>query len=360
MAADADLTALQDGGGLPAYRASWVDRLLVRLEGLPGPTWLAFTGVAAASLAYVMILLALSGHDPTVVGPRFALISLAPTLVLVLMRHLNLVARESFDRFRPLLEVDEAAAAQLRRGMSVLPERPVMIIVGAVIPANIIGAATAPSNFEIEGTSLAASTMLVTYACLVSTSYLVLTLQIVRQLMSVERIHREAKRIDLFNVTPLHAFSRLTSQASLGLLVLVGLLIATTVPQMVMASSNQVVTATSIALYGGLGVAAIASFVLPLYGLHGRIEIEKERLQADADALLESLLGALHHDTSRLDLSRADGLNKLLGSAFQERELLSRLPTWPWQAATLRAFVSALILPVLVYVLARAAERVVL
>jgi hypothetical protein len=201
--------------------------------------------------------------------------------------------------------------------------------------------------------------MLIAFASLVSSSYILLTLQIVRQLVMVGRLHRQARRIDLFETGPLHAFSRLTSQASLGLLALVVVLVATT-PQFVTASSSQLITAAAIGLWSGLGVAALASFALPLYGLHRRITAEKERLQADADVRLKSLLGALHEDASKVDLSRADGLNRLLGSAFQEREVLAKLPTWPWQAATLRGFVSALLLPVLVYVLARAAERIVL
>jgi len=341
------------------YAPSWADRLIWWLEGLPIPTWLAFGLLTAGCFAYVMVLAILSERVISTVGLRLAAISFLPVLSLSLMRHLNQVASEALDRFSPLLKLSARAADQLRRRVTTLPERPVTFIVGVVIVATLFGAATAPANFEIEGTSVVASLMLISFASLVGSSYMLLTFQIVRQLIMVESVHRQARRIDLFDTGPLYAFSRLTSQASLGLLALVALLVATN-PQFVTASSSQLVTATAIGLYGGLGVAAIASFALPLYGLHQRIAEEKERLQADADARLKSLLGALHEDASKLDLSRADGLNKLLGSALQEREVLARLPTWPWQATTLRGFMSALLLPVAVYVLARAAERVVL
>jgi len=107
-------------------------------------------------------------------------------------------------------------------------------------------------------------------------------------------------------------------------------------------------------------VSATAMFVLPLYGMHRRIALEKEHLQTASGARLTAVLAELDHDIRNVELARADALNKLLASVLAERDVLARLPTWPWQAATLRGFVSALILPVLVYVLARAAERVVL
>ena len=345
--------------GAGPYAPSWPDRLIWWLEGLPIPIWLAFGLLAAACFAYVMVVIIVSESVVSTVGLRFTAIGLVPALSLVLMRRLNQVAGEAFDRFSPLLELSASATDQLRRRLTTLPERPVTFIVGLVIVTTFLGAATAPTNFEIEGTSVVASFMFIAFASLVGSGYMLLTFQIVRQLILVEHIHREARRIDLFDASPLHAFSRLTSQASLGLLALTALLISAN-PQFLTASSNELVAATAIGLLSGMGIAALASFALPLYGLHRRIAAEKERLQTDADGRLVSLLGALHEDASKLDLSRADGLNKLLASALQERDILAKLPTWPWQAQTLRGFVSALLLPVAVYVLARVAERIVL
>jgi len=360
MSATGELaTSEPDSSPLP-YPPSLVDGFIAWLERLPGPTWLAFAGLGIVSVAYVMVVVVLLGRDVATVAVRFTAIAVVPVFALALLRQLNQVAGQAFDRFRPLLDLDTADVERLRYRLTVLPQRSVALMLLFVTWATLIGAAAAPTSLEIDGSSLGASFLLVALACLTFASYSALALQVVRQLVFVERIHRQAQRIDLFNVSPLHAFSRLTSQASLGLLVIVAVLVLTTGPQFVAASSSQLVTAAHMSFYGALGIAAFASFVLPLYGLHRRIATEKERLQTDADARLTSLLGALHADAAKLDLSRADGLNKLLNSAFQEREVLAKLPTWPWQAATVRGFVSALLLPVLVYVLARAAERVVL
>jgi hypothetical protein len=44
-----------------------------------------------------------------------------------------------------------------------------------------------------------------------------------------------------------------------------------------------------------------------------------------------------------------------LAGAEQIRERIERLPTWPWQPALLRGFISAIILPVMVCLLTRVA-----
>jgi hypothetical protein len=59
------------------------------------------------------------------------------------------------------------------------------------------------------------------------------------------------------------------------------------------------------------------------------------------------------------DLARMDGLNKALASLVVERDLLARLPTWPWQPGTLGAFATAIVLPVALFLVTRALERFV-
>ena len=59
-----------------------------------------------------------------------------------------------------------------------------------------------------------------------------------------------------------------------------------------------------------------------------------------------------------LDLGRADALNKTLSSVLQQRDVLARLPTWPWSTTTLRAFVSAILLPLALFVVQRVLGQV--
>jgi len=54
-----------------------------------------------------------------------------------------------------------------------------------------------------------------------------------------------------------------------------------------------------------------------------------------------------------VDLTRADGLNKTLGSLLQQRDVLAKLPTWPWSPGTLRGFVTVILLPIILFLVQR-------
>ena len=104
---------------------------------------------------------------------------------------------------------------------------------------------------------------------------------------------------------------------------------------------------------------ALIAFVVPLYGLHTRLAAEKERLQGETEHRLKALLAELNHDVDSRDLTRADGLNKTLASVGQQREILAKLPTWPWSSGTLRAMTTAILLPLFLFVIQLVLSRII-
>jgi hypothetical protein len=52
-------------------------------------------------------------------------------------------------------------------------------------------------------------------------------------------------------------------------------------------------------------------------------------------------------------------MNKTLASLLQEREVLSKLPTWPWSTGTLRSLVTAILLPLFLFVVQLLVTRVI-
>ena len=103
----------------------------------------------------------------------------------------------------------------------------------------------------------------------------------------------------------------------------------------------------------GFPLFAVVIFAGPLLGMHRRLAAARAELQGAADDRLQVIIAALHADIDAMDLGRADGLQKALGSLLQEREILARLPTWPWSAGTIRGFASALFLPIALFLIQR-------
>jgi hypothetical protein len=111
----------------------------------------------------------------------------------------------------------------------------------------------------------------------------------------------------------------------------------------------------------GLGLIglAVASFILPLRVMHGGLVQSKLQLLDEMQDRLKQTLARIHATVVADDLSRADELNKTLTSLLAERDVLLHLPTWPWSTGTFRGFASAVLLPIVIWLVIRVLERVV-
>jgi hypothetical protein len=345
---------------LPPARGSgaWIDRLLAWLDGLPGPVWATYAALAVAGLIISNAIPWLDGQ-PVGLDLYWSVFGLFPVLELLLIRHLDRVAEEALMAFRPLVPRDEAGFQALLRKLTRLRPAEALIVTALWLIGGMSATLSDLDAHRILGVTAPAAALIFALEIAINALLSVFVLKAVHRFFDVSRIHEEAPRIDLFNQGPLYGFARLTSQTALSLLLLLAVLVPSLAPRYV-AGATELTRLNFVSMVAMFGLGAVAIFVVPLYGIHRRIAAEKERLQAASGARVTAVLADLDHDVRAGELGRADGLNKQLASVLAERDVLARLPTWPVQAATLRSFVSALVLPVLVYVLARAAERIVL
>jgi len=167
-----------------------------------------------------------------------------------------------------------------------------------------------------------------------------------RQLLLVARIHREALAIDPFDRGPVYAFSRLTAQA--GLVFLVVAYYSLTVN-----GSFQAGNIVSLASIGVAIVLGVACFVVPLWGIHGRLDLEKDLLLREVDSRITRLGAEMYAriDAGEFDATKA--ITDALAGTVTLRERIARLPTWPWPPQVLSGFLSALLLPVIVFLVTR-------
>lgn len=160
----------------------------------------------------------------------------------------------------------------------------------------------------------------------------------VRQLRLVNRTLAQVEQINLFQLDPVYTFARLTARIGISWLVL----LTFTVWLLALRVSSPLI----IGLYLMMVVLALGAFALPLWNIHTRLVEEKRALQAAANRRLEASLQRLHAHLDAGDLAPIGEINTALSGLDLERETLARINTWPWRAGTLRGFISALILPV--------------
>jgi len=97
--------------------------------------------------------------------------------------------------------------------------------------------------------------------------------------------------------------------------------------------------------------------VVPLTGVHAALVEQKERLLDAAQARLQAALAGMARDVDAGDLSRADAWSKTLANLQVEGAIIAKLPTWPWSMGTLRSFVSAILLPMTLFLFQQALSR---
>ncbi|MEO8468207.1 MAG: hypothetical protein ABI573_00915 [Chloroflexota bacterium] len=335
------------------YGASWVNALIDRVERLPGPAWAAYVVVIVPTLLYLEVGDWISGGRIGELKPDRVVWALALVGSTWLIHHLDSVARGAFDDFGPMLGLAAEERGRLEYELTVIPRTPALVILGLAAVRTAEAFAFQPESEGLTGLTPGALALRFPFETLLTALVLILIYHTVRQLRLVGRIHAQSKRINLFRPAPLYAFSRLTSETAIGLALLVipfgsGLTSASTALDFVTLSSISGLI---------IGVAVLA-FFLPLLGMHGRMSTEKHRLQDEVGQRVEVLVERLHGSVDRDDLTGADGQNKALGSLIAERELVNRLSTWPWQAGTAGAVASAVLLPIVLFLLTRFLDRV--
>jgi hypothetical protein len=165
----------------------------------------------------------------------------------------------------------------------------------------------------------------------------------IRQLRLVSRILGLVERVNLFRLDPVYAFARVTAKTGVSWLLLTG---ATLI-----VFPFRLINVTVVALYLTQVVFALGAFVLPLWNVHQRLVAEKRRLLAAVNRRLEVAIHRLHEALDGDDLARVKEIDTALGGLGSERKVLSSIPTWPWSTATLSGFVSALVLPVALFLI---------
>lgn len=193
-----------------------------------------------------------------------------------------------------------------------------------------------------------------------------LVYQTIRQLRIVNRLHVSATRLDLLQPAAAHALSRLTSRSAFGI---VFLALFTGIP--FPGTPEQTWLAGILIFSVPMLFLAVGAFFAPLRDPHDLLATEKGRMQGAAADRLRQTINALHElvdgeaenradaEASRAAQTRIDALSKAQAALIQERDMIARLSTWPWDAGTLRAVVSAIALPIVLFLITRVLDRFV-
>jgi hypothetical protein len=338
-----------DTASLP-YPPSALNRFFAAVERLPGRGWwvypLSFLVLAAWNqIAHWLTgstrvgTLTLDGVSVMVFGPyafgvsHFIVASVAP---------------HALDAFRPASGMSDVEYAVRRYNLLTMPAGVlwVPIAIGAVIALGSIGSASAAGLAQYGGTASAALLILGPGSVYGYAGAVLMVVQGVRQLRIVHRLHQAATAIDPFDVGPIYAFSRLTSFIGAAIVVASSYALLTNGD---FQAGNVFVLGTIV----GTILAGVACFIVPLWGIHGRLTVAKAALVRAASIRAQALQERLYRKVDAADLTGVKDIGDALAAVRATSERIEKLPTWPWPPQVMRGFLSAILLPVVVYVITR-------
>lgn len=344
----ADHTAASALATLPP---SWIDRLIHWIDRLPGPVWLFYALAVLATAALINVVLWIDGSVP--IGAAGAIQGIIPPIVfyfLALYHYLTRVAARSLSTFRPLLELDETEMVQATSRLTELPRWMGWLAVP-------LGFATTPPYFlgdriplgDFRPHSALPYFVAVSAAGFFAASFLCVVIRSARQLRMVHDLHARARNINLLDLRPAHAFSKLTAVTGSGvvLVVILGYIYNPSVAG----------SAWVILTYLLIATLALVVFVVPVIGLRGRLEQEKAAALSRTSDLLQTTNNRFQDQVERGQYDNLERLDNAISTLIRQRELLSKISTWPWEPRTFRSFASTLLLPIFVWLATRLLGR---
>ena len=341
--------ARSDAGSAAGGQTSFIDRLTRGIASLPLGGWWVYPLLLIGIGAWATSVRWSTGAAP--VGEiDLATFTFAFYLPysLAMIHYLDESAEHALATFSPALGGSAEKLAFWRRELTSLPPRPTAAaaLVGALFGAVLV-AGTPPSIYLLFSSSMLVTTLLMGWLIVLSfTAVAIVLYHTWHQLKAVRGIHAAAVEIDPFRSAPLFAFSRLT--ALTGIAYLLSLVYSLTV------NGEFTKAAGPAFLQYLISVGpALACFVVPLMGMHGRLATAKSDLLAESDARIRVVRTELYRRIDASELPGVRDISDALEGLTLVRDLIVRLPTWPWSPQLFGGFLTALFLPIVIWFITR-------
>jgi len=268
----------------------------------------------------------------------------------VLIHYLDGAAARALVTLRPILRADEGKYEELRYRLTTLPGLPTLTASLIAALANILITETlgAPAGFELAGGPFSSAS---TYAMYVLAwgVWGAFVYHTIHQLRVINHIYTDHTHVSVFRVRPLYAFSSATAITAVAL----------TIPTYAWLAINRGLRdPTSIALTIPVTALALVAFAWPQLGVRRLLAEEKAQMLDALSQRVEAAIADLRQRTDGRDVEGIDHSIKVLEALGIEEKALKKVSTWPWQPETVRYLVSALLLPLILWLVQFVLQRI--
>ncbi len=335
------------------YLPSWIDRLTAWVGRRPGPSWSYYFGIGLLLLLVLSVVLWVEGAYPLgMFLPVHIFLAGVFAFFMTLFYYLDEWAGKALVSLRAVLMVDDHEYSKLLYQLTTLPALPTLLAsLFVLVLAFGTEALGGPYRLEaLDEFPFSANLLRIIYfGCWwLLGAFLYHT---IHQLRLINHIYTQHTHINLFRMRPFYAFSSLSAftAGSLTMIIYGWLIVNPTMDK----SDPLILFWVFIFL-----ISALVTFVWPQLGMHRLQVAEQDRLVDEAYLRLEATIAELHRQIDDGNLEEMEAMNFAISSLEIEVMTLKRIRTWPWEPETLQLLVTALALPLGLWIIQLILERI--
>jgi len=327
------------------YNPSYINHFSNWVEGLPGTSWVYYSGLGVILLVLQTGSAWRDGAIP--VGtflPVHIFLAAAISFLLAIQPYFDRRARYALETIKPALTIDEDKYQELEYQLTNLPAlksflASILTLIFVYFTEFIGGGAY---YFDaLAGYPISIYLSRVTYL-ICWWFFGVFIYHTIHQLGLINRIYTRYTLIDLFRMHPLYGFSNLAALTAGSLIMLpYGFLYIN--PTLHLTEPGVL---SSILI---ISIIALITFFLPQLGIHRLQNVEQKFILDEINQRYKTTMGEFHNRVDTGNFDEANNLNNTLNALGDQREMINQISTWPWQPETLRWLFTAMVLPLLMW-----------
>jgi hypothetical protein len=343
----------QNQGHTQLYPPSWVDRLSAWIARFPGPSWSYYLGFGLVLFFLLTVVMWIEGASSVgTILPIHFFLSGVIAFFLAMFYYLDKWAGAAMTMIRKDLTADEKKYQELYYQLTTLPRGKTIIASLVILALNFLGEAIGDPYYYQALNDFPVSAYFLRIIYLICFwIFGAFMYHTIHQLSLIHIIYTNHTHIHLFRTKPFYAFSNLSAftAGSLVMIIYGFLLVNPSIPW-----DDPIVMVWVVIFI----VSALVTFVWPQLGMHRLQVAEQERLLDEAYLRLESTISELHQQLDDDELERMEELNFAIASLEMEINALKKIRTWPWEPETLQLLITALALPLGLWIFQLIFERI--
>ena len=336
-----------------SFEPSWMDKFLTWLGRLPAPRWFNFLliPVTLFILAHAVLYLLEPGMAWTVQN-EVANVMFWFAFSLTTYAYLLSSSDRALEEFRPSLDIDDIEFIGLRLRFNTLA-RPWGFLFIPAIGLTFLFMRFRPAIDAPAEIAPVIRMILIVLGSITFTFLAYLMVLVIQVLKHIKKLYDRISNINIYDLQDLYALSTLS--ARIGVFFVIAGTLSFVINIAIAGDQPQIELAVFFISLNSL--MAVIVFLLPLVGIHSKLADAKRTAERENNRRLSAALKKLHERSDRSILEEMPLIESQVGALMEFRREIEKISTWPWQPQTLRGFITAISLPIVVWLIQQLLSR---